>query len=291
MDSDLERICRLVGPVEQEELRYVDCFVNDNVGMFMPVGGACFYALTPEHSHPSYMFICHFDDRTGIKLGEETLYGSPGRLFALAPGVPHQELPSDSPPRYIAIMVEKDFFHEQLSHYDLESNDISGRFFDVAPDLVKLLNGFMIEADNGLPGSEAVLKGIGLEICHSIIRCMVDLAPMRDRISARIEIDRVIEYLHANLDRKITVDTMAEVACMSPSHFARIFRDETGAAPAAYLQEVRLHRAKKLIIAGDRSITEIALECGFGSPAYLSAQFRKRYRLSPSDFRRTMEKG
>jgi AraC family transcriptional regulator len=42
---------------------------------------------------------------------------------------------------------------------------------------------------------------------------------------------------------------------------------------------------KKLLIAGDRSITEIALECGFGSPAYLTTSFYKRYKITPSNFR------
>jgi AraC family transcriptional regulator len=287
MDYELEMIRSLVGPVEGDQLRYVDSFVSDDVGLFMPVGGACFYALTPEHSHPSYMFVLHFDDRTAIKINGEVMYGMPGTLFGLAPDVEHQELPTDVPPRYIAILIKPELFNEQLSHYGDGNSDVSGRFFDPGPELLKLLNRFMIEADNRLPGSQAVLRGIGVEICHSIIRCMVDLEPVRDRISARIEIDRVIKYLHAHIDSKITVDVMAQIACMSPSHFARTFREEVGLPPAQYLLEVRLQRAKKLLKAGDRLVTEIALECGFGSTAYLSTQFNRRFKISPSDFRRT----
>ena len=287
MDTGLEMIRSLVGPVESDQLRYVDSFLSDDIGLFMPVGGVCFYALTPEHCHPSYMFVFNFDDRTAIKLNGEVIYGRPGMVFGLAPEVEHQELPADSPPRYIAIMIKPDLFNEQLSHYGNGNSDISGRFFVPGPDLLKLMNRFMIEADNRLPGSQAVLRGIGIEICHSIIRSTVDLEPVRDRISERMEIDRVIKHLHANIDSKITVDVMAQIACMSPSHFARTFREEVGLPPAQYLLEVRLQRAKKLLKAGDRLVTEIALECGFGSTAYLSAQFNRRFKISPSDFRRT----
>ncbi len=45
----LEKIRGLVGDVTSEQLRYVDSFVTRKIGLFMPVGGACFYALTPEH--------------------------------------------------------------------------------------------------------------------------------------------------------------------------------------------------------------------------------------------------
>lgn len=58
----LEKIRALVGDATSEQLRYVDFFVTREIGLFMPVGGACFYALTPEHSHPAYMFVLHFDD-------------------------------------------------------------------------------------------------------------------------------------------------------------------------------------------------------------------------------------
>jgi hypothetical protein len=55
--NDLDTIRRLVGVVTKEQLRYVDCFVSEEIALFMPMGGPCFYALTPEHTHPAYMFI------------------------------------------------------------------------------------------------------------------------------------------------------------------------------------------------------------------------------------------
>ena len=88
------------------------------------------------------------------------------------------------------------------------------------------------------------------------------------------------------MDDKITVGVLASVAHLSASHFARGFKEETGKAPMEYAHDLRLERAKKLLLAGDKSITEIALECGFNSPSYLSACFQKQYKMTPSEYRK-----
>jgi AraC family transcriptional regulator len=281
-----EKIRRLVGEVTTEQLRYVDSFVIDEIGLFMPAGGACFYALTPEHSHPAYMFVLHFDDQTSVKLGGRIVTARPGKIFCLSPRIAHQELPSDFPPRYIAIMIEKAFFERQLSFYPANRGiSFGGVFHNTASNLIHLLYKFMVEADNSAPGRDAVLQGLGLEISHSIIRGIFDVRAVEDRISGRVEIGRVIEYIHAQMHTKITIGKMAGIACMSSSHFSHVFKADTGKTPLEYLNEVRMRRVKKLLLAGDRSITAIALECGFSSPAYLTASFCKRYKITPSNFK------
>ena len=285
-NEEFRKIRGLVGDVTSEQLRYVDSFVTPEIGLFMPVGGACFYAVTPEHSHPAYMFVLNFDDQTSVKFNGRIITSRPGKIFSLSPGIAHQELPSDFPPRYIAIMIGKSFFERQLSCYPLNrKNYFNGEFHNTASNLIPLLNKFMIEADNSVPGCEAVLHGLGLEISHSIIRGILDVGAAEDRISGRVEINRVIEYIHAHMHTKLALGKMAGIACMSSSHFSHVFKAETGKTPLAYLNEVRMRRVKKLLIAGDRSITEIALECGFGSPAYLTASFSKKYKITPSNFK------
>lgn len=286
-DSEkLEKIRRLVGETTSEQLRYVDSFVTGEIGLFMPVGGACFYALTPEHSHPAYMFVLHFDDQTNVKLNGRIITSRPGKIFSLSPGIAHQELPSEFPPRYIAILIEKSFFERQLSFYPLkEEIYFDGQIVNATSNLIPLLNRFMIEADNHVAGCDAVLHGLSLEISHSIIRGIFNVKTVEDRFSGRVEISRVIEYIHAHMNTKITIGEMAEIACMSSSHFSHVFKAETGKTPLDYLNEVRMGRVKKLLIAGERSITEIALECGFSSPAYLTASFYKRYKITPSNFK------
>ncbi len=287
--QELKIIRKLVGVVSKEQLRYVDCFVCEHIGLFTPVGGACFYALTPEHTHPAYMFVLDFSGRTSIRLQGKTISGRPGKVLALSPGLPHQELASDTPPRYICILISKQFFEKQYRFYSRKQPGVfRGNFLDPGEGFVHLLKRFMIEADSGTTGAAPVLDALGVEICHSLIRTITKAPVNGSRIADRVEISRVIEYLSSHIDAKITVEIMASIAHLSASHFARVFKAETGKAPMEYVQGLRLERAKKLLLAGDKSMTEIALDCGFGSPSYLSACFQRQYKMAPSEYQRSM---
>ncbi len=285
--NQLSSIRRLVGEIKKEQLRYIDCFVADEIALFMPVGGPCFYALTPEHTHPAYMFVLNFNEQVVVRLDGRNIAGKPGKVFALSPDIPHQELPSDSPPRYICILVSKRFFEK---HYGLYSRKKPGVFRGTSLDPVEgfshLLKRFMVEADSRITGAGAVLDALRVEICHALIRTIIKAPVAKGRIADRVEVNRVIEHLHAHLDDKITIDVMASLAHLSASHFARVFKKETGKAPMEYVQGLRLERAKKLLLAGDKSMTEIALDCGFGSPSYLSACFQKQYKMTPKEYRK-----
>jgi AraC family transcriptional regulator len=285
MKNELPSIRRLVGEITKEQLRYIDCFVADKVALFMPVGGPCFYALTPEHTHPSYLFVLNFDEQVVVRLDSRKIASRPGKVFALSPAIPHQELPSDSPPQYIGIMISKHFFEKHYGLYSRKRPEVfRGTFLDPGEGFSHLLKRFMIEADSGTIG--AVLDALSVEICHSLIRTIVKTPAARGLIADRVEVSRVIEHLYAHLDNKITIDLMASVAHLSPSHFVRVFKSETGKAPMEYVQDLRLERAKKLLLAGDKSMTDIALDCGFGSPSYLSACFQKQYRMTPKEYRK-----
>jgi AraC family transcriptional regulator len=278
---------RLVGRVDPRQLRYIDCFVADEIGLFMPMGGPCFYALLPEHRHPAYMFVLNFNDQTVVRMDGRQLPARPGKVFALSPDLPHQELGRDSPPRYIVAMIGRDLFERQYRVCTGRKPPVyRGVFFDAGRDLPVLFKRFMAEADSGIRGARAVLAALGVEICHCLIRGITKTAPRRSPVEERVEVGRAIEHIHTNLDEKITIEQMASVARLSPSHFARVFRKETGKSPMEYVHGLRLAQAKKMLLAGDTSVTEIALACGFGSSSYLSSCFQKQFRMTPSQYRR-----
>jgi AraC family transcriptional regulator len=289
--NQLFSIRRLVGEIKKEQLRYVDCFVAGDIALFMPVGGPCFYALTPEHTHPGYMFILNFNEQAVVRLDGRKIASRPGKVFALSPDIPHQELPSDLPPRYIGIVISRRFFERHYGLYSRKKPEVfRGTFIDPGEGFPHLIKRFMIEADHGTIGARVVLDALSVEICHALIRTIIKAPAARGRIADRVEVSRVIEHLHAHLDDKITIDVLASVAHLSPSHFARVFKKETGKAPMEYVQDLRLERAKKLLLAGDKSMTEISLDCGFGSQSYLSARFQKQYRMTPSEYQKSVNK-
>ncbi|HBF14863.1 MAG TPA: hypothetical protein DDW30_04120 [Clostridiales bacterium] len=83
----------------------------------------------------------------------------------------------------------------------------------------------------------------------------------------------------------LSLHTLAEEVHLNPTYFHRVFRAACGMTPLAYLTEVRISHAKFLLRNTDRSVTEIAGQCGFSSYNYFCTVFRKATGLSPSTFR------
>ena len=105
-------------------------------------------------------------------------------------------------------------------------------------------------------------------------------ASTRDELYRRVL--RARDVIHDQLDRPLTLDSMARVACLSPYHFHRSFRAIVGVTPARYLSECRLQRARELLQATSYPVTEICLAVGFSSLGSFSAAFCRRFGRSPS---------
>ncbi|WP_082561412.1 helix-turn-helix domain-containing protein [Pseudomonas sp. Root569] len=101
----------------------------------------------------------------------------------------------------------------------------------------------------------------------------------------RTRLKRVLEYIQHNLDRDISLDDLANAACLSVFHFSRSFKVATGASPIRYISDLRIKRAQSLLIDKDVSISEIAMQSGFTSAANLARSFRKTVGVSPSEYR------
>jgi AraC family transcriptional regulator len=102
-------------------------------------------------------------------------------------------------------------------------------------------------------------------------------------------IDRVINYLRNNLDRSIKLQELASVACFSEFHFHRIFGAVSGETVNNFTGRLRLEKAARLLRYSSQSIIDLALECGFSSPATFSRAFHKAYGTTPSRFRKSGE--
>jgi AraC family transcriptional regulator len=96
---------------------------------------------------------------------------------------------------------------------------------------------------------------------------------------------RVLDLVDANLEGKLTIDSMASVACLSRYHFSRAFKKAMGQSPHRYVSGRRLERAKALLLRGDRSLVDIALALSFSSQANFTRAFTKATGQAPGQFR------
>lgn len=94
------------------------------------------------------------------------------------------------------------------------------------------------------------------------------------------------KYISDHLNEKLTVQDIADIIHMSPSHFSRVFRQQTGFSPYDFVLVSRLNRAKDFLQKTDMSISQIAFDIGFNSESNFIYFFTKSTGLSPSKFRK-----
>jgi AraC family transcriptional regulator len=97
-------------------------------------------------------------------------------------------------------------------------------------------------------------------------------------------LQRVIEYINANLTKDITLEELAAAASLSRFHFSRMFKATMGQSPSRFIGQLRLDLAKSLLTAG-RSISDIALDCGFSSESNFVRSFRRATGTTPGRYR------
>jgi AraC-like DNA-binding protein len=101
------------------------------------------------------------------------------------------------------------------------------------------------------------------------------------------KVKRLAQHVERHLDRSLESEELAKVAGLSLFHFSREFRNTFGVPPHRYVIQERIGRAKRLMIGTDRSITEIAAECGLADQAHLTKLFKRFNGETPGVWRRT----
>jgi AraC-like DNA-binding protein len=111
--------------------------------------------------------------------------------------------------------------------------------------------------------------------------------PRAARAEANARFAAVIDYLHAHLAERITLDQLAAVAGLSPFHFLRKFQASHHATPQQMLMALRLAAAKRLLAAGEAP-AQVAAATGLTDQAHLTRAFVRRYGLTPARYQRRL---
>ncbi|MEE1280533.1 MAG: AraC family transcriptional regulator [Oscillospiraceae bacterium] len=156
-----------------------------------------------------------------------------------------------------------------------------GIVYNYEKQFKQALNGFLSKT----PGYMAMCNGIILLILgqlyneHNLIE--TDLSKMK-------RIEKAIEYLKQNYGNSdLKISNLADIVNMSEKHFRRMFLDVYKKTPYLFLQEFRINKAEILLLNTTKSISDIALQCGFSDVYSFSHSFKKHIGISPIKYRNT----
>lgn len=146
---------------------------------------------------------------------------------------------------------------------------------------------------SGQPESRASQLLYQAFTCHLIV-CLLTQNDVlaRDPCTSRglppRALRRVLEHIREHLEEELSLTSLAALAGFSSYHFLRQFRASTGMTPHQYVLSQRLDRARELLVRCQLTVLDVALKCGFDDASHFAECFRRRYKLTPSAFRRSL---
>lgn len=110
--------------------------------------------------------------------------------------------------------------------------------------------------------------------------------PLRARLGVQnAKVLSIIELMESNLSEPLSLLEIADGAGLSRRQIERLFRQEMGRSPARYYLEIRLDRARHLLVQSSMPVVEVAVACGFVSASHFSKCYRELYNRSPQQER------
>ena len=99
-------------------------------------------------------------------------------------------------------------------------------------------------------------------------------------------INRAIQFMEQNLDKKLILSEISDEAGYSPSYLTTLFRKKTGYSPLSYFSHLKISKASEYLDFSKFKIKEISFMLGYSDPYYFSKDFQKKIGLSPRNYRK-----
>lgn len=177
----------------------------------------------------------------------------------------------------------RDSFEEDFPEIDLTQN-------------IYVIDRDRYTAAGGAASTDLMLKLIarshGTELANLVADQLIHTTLRSDRDAQRLSIPTrigvrhprlatVVHRMEANIEEPISPATLAQDAGMSTRQLERLFRRYLNRSPKRYYMELRLGKARNLLLQTDMSVINVALACGFASPSHFSKCYRALYRTTP----------
>ncbi len=208
----------------------------------------------------------------------------------------------DDPTQCLALGIDTDKINDVVQNFndavaiEKENNnwnlDASASHLTNNTDVNQLIQRLVYTFTNNNNSKDILLDLMIQELIVRLLQTKAKAIILGDseNIFSDTRIGMVIKFIKEHLtNRDISVDTLAEKACMSTSHFHKKFKNTLGVSPIDYINSEKIKFAKKLIKEKNSfQISEIAYKSGFNNVSYFNRQFKKMELMTPLKFKESI---
>ncbi len=227
-----------------------------------------------RHAHPYFELIFFVEGRARIDAGGETLDVSLFDVLIYPPGVMHHEH-LDAATRQEIICLWADLGPCQAYGQAIKVKDVRG-------DLRQLFELLYAEYTAQRPLAREIVARY-LETILLLVRQDLEQPPAE----SHSQVERCLSYIHEHYAGAFDVEALARSIHVSPSYLFRIFRRRLGVSPMHYRNQVRIEKAKLLLMNPATKLEAVAEQVGFEDAKYFTRVFRAVTGASPSAFRKS----
>lgn len=152
-------------------------------------------------------------------------------------------------------------------------------------EVVGLYKKILEISKNERPGYQQLLSGMVIHLVSWLLYREKDKSWKDKEVLNKIDKARLI--IRENINSPFSPEELAASLNMSYTWFRRMFKQYTGLAPAQYIAQIKIRKARELLSVSNKTIKEIALELGFESIDYFSTAFKRQTKMTPGEFRKT----
>ncbi len=241
-----------------------------------------FYSSTyvhQPHYHPWYEFIFNTRGSMYTSFNNDEFFIEPMTSYLVPPGQIHSH-------RNNGAQCEGLCFRFSLSPINNPQN------FNKINNILSVPRPFTFDSEiekislsGSLLGAQAEFTAWLMRLCDSWNNKAAIAGPIPDLVSPQVSL-----FLEEYYNKKITVNDIAIALNMSYRTLSRKFKSETGITITDKLEEIRLDKARHLLLETNKSILQIAADVGYESEFYFSRVFKKQEHISPSTYRKYFKK-
>jgi len=261
----------------------------ENAVIIADTQGSYFY---PEHVTP-YLFVTNFRNKGRYILNKRPIEVSDRQFYFLnANDNLEIRFPKATSLKTILILFETQFIQDIFNYLENSEESLLAMpearmerdvFFPNVPfestdTIHRILQGLAVRQGDALFDLIAAAKVQRDHAQNRIKNIKAAKRSTKEELYRRLVLAR--DFMNDHLTEKLTVEEIAQQACLNKFHFLCNFRDVFDMTPHRYLTELKLQKALHLLSAN--SVSEVCFQLGFESPASFSLLFRKRFGYPPS---------